>query len=101
MNIDITQICVALISLATALITTFLIPYIKSKTNSEEISKYLSFVKIAVQAAEQIYTGSGRGAEKKEYVVNYLESQGIKLDTETLNNMIESAVNELKVELNK
>ena len=44
------------------------------------------------KAAEQLYTGSGRGAEKKAYVVEFLNSKGFKIDAETLDKLIEAAV---------
>lgn len=50
---------------------------------------------MVVEAAEMIYTGS-RGEEKKIFVLNYLNSKGYTLDTESINNLIESAVLELK-----
>lgn len=43
-----------------------------------------------------IYNGTGRGAEKKTYVLNYLNEKGYKLDLDTIDNLIESAVLELK-----
>ena len=49
-----------------------------------------------MSAAEQIYTGSGRGAEKKEYVLNWLHEHGVTVDESKLDAMIESAVYELK-----
>ena len=52
-------------------------------------------MKIAVSAAEQIYTGSGRGEEKKAYVLEWLRSHGVTVDDEKLDAMIEAAVYEL------
>ena len=52
-------------------------------------------MKIAVAAAEQIYTGSGRGEEKKAYVLEWLRSHGVTVDDEKLDAMIEAAVYEL------
>jgi N-acetyl-anhydromuramyl-L-alanine amidase AmpD len=49
-------------------------------------------VNIAVQAAEQIYNGRGRGAEKKAYVLEFLRSKGYTLDMESVENLIEAAV---------
>lgn len=43
-----------------------------------------------------IYNGAGHGAEKKAYVLEYLNSKGYKLDSDTIDNLIESAVLELK-----
>lgn len=94
--IDLTTIVSAVFTLITALITTFLIPYLKSKVDAEKFDKIKSWVKVAVQAAEMIYTESGMGTAKKAYVVEYLNSKGYNLDTETLDNLIESAVLELK-----
>ena len=51
---------------------------------------------MAVEAAEMIYVGTGRGEEKKAYVVQYLNSKGYTLDADSINNLIESAVLALK-----
>lgn len=50
-------------------------------------------VKLAVQAAEQIF-GPGKGEEKFNYVISSLAGI-IKVDEATLKNMIEAAVLEL------
>ena len=97
--IDLTPVFNAIIALATALATAFLIPWIRSKTTAEQRDELLIWVDIAVAAAEQIFTGSGRGDEKKEYVLKFLEERGFKVDFETLNMLIESAVKELKDEV--
>ena len=52
-------------------------------------------MKIAVTAAEQIYTGSGNGEAKKAYVLNWLREHGITVDDEKLDALIEAAVYEL------
>lgn len=52
-------------------------------------------MKIAVSAAEQIYKGSGRGEEKKAYVIQWLREHGITVDEAKLDALIESAVYEL------
>ena len=77
---DITPIIEAVAALIAALITALLVPYIKSKTTAEQQKEINAWVKIAVSAAEQIYTGSGRGEEKKEYVINWLREHGITVD---------------------
>ena len=53
---DITPIIEAVAALIAALITAFLVPYIKSKTTAEQQKEINAWVKIAVAAAEQIYT---------------------------------------------
>lgn len=93
---DVTKILEAVIVLVLAVVTTFLVPYIKSKTTKEQRDQMESWAKIAVTAAEQIYNGVGRGEEKKQYVLDFLKSQGYTLDIDAINALVESAVRELK-----
>lgn len=93
---DLTLIISAALTLIMAVITTFLIPYLKTKIDSNKFEKIRTWVKVAVEAAEMIYVGTGRGEEKKAYVVQYLNSKGYTLDADSINNLIESAVLELK-----
>ena len=95
MTFDITAIIEAILALAGAVITCVLIPYIKSKTTTEQQKEINAWVKIAVTAAEQIYKGQGRGEEKKEYVLAWLQEHGITVDEAKLDAMIEAAVYEL------
>ena len=92
MTIDLTSIANAVIALIAAIITAFVIPWIRSKTTAAQFEKIKMWVTVAVEAAEQLYTGSGRGAEKKAYVVEFLNSKGFKIDAETLDKLIEAAV---------
>lgn len=98
MNIDLTQIIVAVITLIFGLIAKYAIPYLKEKYSTEQLEKMKLWAKVAVEAAEMIYTGSGRGEEKKKYVLDFLNSKGFSVDMETLENLLESAVLELKQE---
>ena len=92
---DITPIIEAVAALIAVIITAVVIPYIKSKATTQQQAQINAWVKIAVAAAEQIYKGSGRGEEKKEYVINWLEERGFTLDEDELDALIESAVYEL------
>ena len=95
MTFDITPIVEAVVAVVCAVVTCVLIPYIKSKTTAEQQKEINAWVKIAVSAAERIYTGSGRGEEKKEYVINWLREHGITVDEAKLDALIEAAVYEL------
>lgn len=95
MTFDITPIVEAVVAIVCAVVTCVLIPYIKSKTTAQQQAEINAWVKIAVSAAEQIFTGSGRGEEKKAYVVKWLRDHGVTVDTENLDAMIEAAVYEL------
>ena len=97
---DITKLIMAVITLLLAIITTFVIPWVKANKTQTQLDTWNMWVRIAVAAAEQIFT-SDQWTEKKQYVLNYLNSKGIKYDSATVNNMIESAVLELHAALAK
>lgn len=92
---DITPIIEAVIALIGAVITAVIIPYIRSRTTAQQQDELYAWVKIAVLAAEQLYKGSGRGSEKKAYVLEWLNDHGVTVDEGKLNAMIEAAVLEL------
>ena len=98
---DITPVVNAVIALAAALVTAFVIPWIKSKTTAAQREEINSWVKIAVTAAEQIYLGAGKGKEKKEYVLKFLEEKNLKIDEESVDLMIESAVRNMNAAFGK
>lgn len=95
---NITVIINAVIALIAAVVSTFLIPWIKSKTTAQRREELIAWVKIAVSAAEQIYIGSGRGADKKQYVLDFLSKNGFTVDTDSVNAAIEAAVKQLNSE---
>ena len=97
MNEGILRIILAVIALLSAIVTGVVVPYIKSKTTESQRQNIYTIVQLAVSAAEQIYFKPGQGQKKKEYVINYLSSKGIKLTVEDLNVMIEAAVKELNL----
>lgn len=94
--IDITTIIEAVITLIVALITTFLIPYLRKKYDAETLATIRLWVKVGVKAAEQLFDGEGRGEEKLEYVMNFIESKGFTIDTDSLRAMVEAEVLELE-----
>lgn len=94
MNIDYTELLQAIIALLATLITTFLIPFIKKKLSAEKVEELRKWVGVAVKAAEQLY-GSKTGQQKKEYVISFLISKGIKFDVDEVTALIESEVYKL------
>jgi hypothetical protein len=80
--------------LISALITTFVLPYIKQKLSDEKRQKLIFWIETAVKAAEQLY-GSKAGQQKKEYVVAFLLSKGIVADIDEVTALIESEVYKL------
>lgn len=93
MIIDITPIVQFALTLVLGLFTYYAVPWIKEK-------RLESWIKIGCSAAEQIYK-AGHGAEKKDYVLDFLASKGIKVDNAAVDNMIEAFVFEMNSELKK
>ena len=93
---DYTLLFEGVLTILFALVTMYVIPWIKTKVSAEELTEIIKWVKIAVQAAEMIYKESGMGEEKKTYVKTFLEDKGIKYDERQIDSLIESAVLELK-----
>ena len=96
---DYTLLFEGIITVLFALITLYVVPWIKTKLSAEDLNEIMKWVKIAVYAAEMIYKEAGMGAAKKTYVVEYLNGLGVKYDEDKIDGMIESAVLELKKEL--
>lgn len=96
---DYTALLEGIITVLVALITIFVIPWLRSKISSEDLAEIMKWVKIAVQAAEMIYKESGMGPQKKKYVETFLADLGINYDEKQIDSLIESAVLELKKEL--
>lgn len=98
MNIDITQIVVAVIGLLGIIITSVVVPLIKSKLTNSQWESIKNYALAGVQAAE-ILIGAGNGTKKFEEAKKYIEKQcaahGIKIDTDTIQIAIENAWKEL------
>ena len=96
------QIILAVIPVLCTILTVYIIPYIKAKIGTENLSKYEYWVNIAVKAAEMIWTETGHGTDKKQYVVEFMNnmfnSKKIIITEEQINLLIESAVKNMKIE---
>lgn len=100
MTIDITQICVALITLAGTIITAILIPYIKTKLTVEQQKKLQTWIQVGVSAAEQLSkTGIISKDARKQYVLDFLERHNMTADLDLIETMLEGAVYDLPAKL--
>ena len=95
-NIDLTPIFQALIALVAALITRYVVPWIKTKTTLDQRREIRDLVSILVFAAEKLYTGSGRGKEKLAWVKERLDAHGYKLDTDELVELVNAEIAKLE-----
>lgn len=97
MTIDLTQIILAVIALISAVLTGFVIPWLKNKLSDHQYEALAKLVKIGVYAAEQLFT-SDMWKEKKAYVVDLLSENGYTIDTTAVDALIEATVRELRIE---
>lgn len=98
MTIDITAIAQAIIALVSAVLTAFVIPWIRKKLDADKMAELLMWVNIGVEAAEQLYD-STMTTQKKQYVLSFLDSKGLKFTAAEVDAAIEAAVIKLHNEL--
>ena len=93
--IDITEIVVAVIGLLSVIVTSVVVPLIKSKLTNSQWESICNYAVAGVQAAEIIFNAQGKGAEKfawaKEYIEQQCAAHGIKIDADTIQIAIENA----------
>lgn len=101
MQIDLTQIILAVITLLFSLLMRYVIPAAKKRLNADQMELLRIAVKTGVYAADQLYT-SDQGQQKLKYVINLLYQQGYIVDPlkieDSTRAMIEAMVKELKLE---
>ena len=97
MTIDLTQIILAVIALLSAIITGFVIPWLKNKLTDHQYDTLAALVRVGVFAAEQLFT-SEQWKEKKQYVVDLLQENGYSVDVTAVDALIEATVRELRIE---
>lgn len=97
MTVDLTPIILAIITLISAVLTGFVIPWLKNKLTDHQYEVFNGLVRVGVYAAEQLFT-SEQWKEKKQYVVNLLLENGYTVDTTAVDALIEATVRELRIE---
>lgn len=94
------EIILALIPVLGAVITYFIVPYIRTIIDAAKLAQYKEWASLAVKTAEMLWRETGHGEDKKTYVVNFLtdmfNSRKIVITEEQMNVLIESAVKEMK-----
>ena len=99
MNEGLFKIILSLIPVLGAIVTYFIIPFLKEKIGTEKLSQYKEWATLAVKAAEMLWTESGMGSDKKQFVIDYLSKmfneKKVIITEEQMNVLIEAAVQEL------
>lgn len=94
---DITEIISLVFGILSAVVTVFVVPFVAKKIGAERFAEISRWVGVAVSAAEQIYSGTVKaGTEKKRFVLDFLNKQGLTYDTDKVDALIEAAVLALK-----
>ena len=87
------------VSIICALITGYLIPYLKTLRDDARWQRLINMVETAVEAAEQTVKEPGSGAEKKKMVLSFvsdwLTKQGIAVTEDELDKLVEAAVKKM------
>lgn len=91
-NIDLTAIIQAVIALIAALVTCYVIPWIKARTTDQQRDYIRGLIRALVYAAEQIY-GAGKGEEKLQYVCEQLRERGYEVDLSEIEASVYDAFN--------
>lgn len=98
------EIILALIPVIGTILTVYIIPLIKEKVGNEKLAKYEYWASMAVNCAEMIFKEQGMGADKKEYVVNFLNDmfnkKKVVITKEQIEILVESAVKQMKLNEN-
>lgn len=93
------------ITIISAIITGYLIPWLNAKFEGQELERFLYYAKMAVQFANQTFTPE-QWQQKKKTVTQYLQQViadkiKITITDEDLDKIIEALVYEAKQEANK
>lgn len=89
--LDVTSIAEALITLLIAVVGVVYTCLRNKSNNADQLDRW---VQIAVSAAEQAYKTYATD-DRKQYALDVLRKQGLKVDWNKVDDMIEAAVNQL------
>ena len=89
------QILTLIISLIGVVLTYFVVPWLRSKTNTQQLDTIKLWINIAVAAAEQMKIAGLIIDDKKTYVVKFIKDKGVTITDQELDALIEAAVFEI------
>lgn len=98
--IDITQLVTAIIGILAVVLSAYALPWLKTKVGESRYATIVQAARVAANAAEQLFKGTGRGTEKLEYALDFaktsLAKHNIVYDEKVIRAAIEAAVQEIK-----
>ncbi|QRN86045.1 hypothetical protein JR334_02080 [Clostridia bacterium] len=90
-NIDILEVIIRVLAI---LLMAFVLPWITKKVGAENYAKLLQAIKLAVNAAEQVFSDPGSGAKKKQWVLDFINSK-FKIKEDDVERLLEAFVYEI------
>lgn len=104
--VDITPIIEIVITLLGTIITLIVVPWLKSKLDSNQWKNLNEYASVFVKCAEMIFKGTNLGKDKKKWVIEKLtaiaEEHHLKFSPDAIESAIENAVknmNDSKIEV--
>ena len=95
---DITNVFTAFIALLLALLSAFVIPWLKRKVSAQDMAELLEWVDIAVAAAQQLYHQAD-GEKRLQHALGVLADKGFDVNDKAVRNAVEAAVLKLHQQL--
>jgi type II secretory pathway pseudopilin PulG len=84
-----------LIAALGALLTGFIVPWIRSRTTASQRDASVAVIQTLVRAAEQVFNANGKGPDKKTWVREQIALLKLPLSEAEINAIIEAAVLEI------
>jgi len=95
---DITTVFTAFIALLMAVVTAFVIPWLRRETAAYDMDDLLAWVDIAVAAAQQLYHQAD-GEKRLQHALSLLREKGFDVNDAAVRNAVEAAVLKLHQQL--
>ena len=83
-----------LLLVMSVVVVPYLQKYLKQSTTKEQRENALFWIKQVTRIAEEVYKSKGAGELKKQYVIEWLEKNGVRLSDEQLSVLIDMVVAE-------
>lgn len=103
--IDITPIIEIIITLLGTIITLMVIPWLKTKIDSNQWNNLNEYASVFVRCAEMVFKGTNLGKDKKKWVIEKLtaiaEEHNLKFSADAIEAALESAVRDMNEKNNK
>lgn len=94
--IDITYLVLGVIVIISGIIVSYVVPWIKSNVSAKDLATAYQWVLIACKAADQLVkSGVINREDRKQHVIDFLKENGITLNFNQIDEMIESICRDL------